>query len=133
MTHPRLVHDAKELAGCFYDNDRSATFRATWPSQDDYVAAKWHHFIAPVREGYAELLGLPNVPEDQKELMYEALVDNIEAVTSDGASSPLQLVKDSAAFVGDRYENRLTKETYGAGPRSLRERLRSNTALTFKD
>ena len=129
MTHKRIVHDAKEMAGEFYERDRSVTFRRTWPSEKEYVNTKWTHFVKPVREVYAELLGMPNVADDEKEAMYEALLDQAEDVTSDGAASPLQLVKDSEAFFGDRKENARTQESFGSEARTWREKLRSTTAL----
>lgn len=129
MTHKMIVHDAQEMAGCFYESDRSATFRATWPDQMDYVRAKWHHFVVPVRAGYAELLGRPEVDEETKARIYEALVSDTAQASNDGADSPLQIVKDSEAFVGDRKENTRTVEQFGAHGRGLKEKLRSNTAL----
>ncbi len=129
MVHKMIVHDAQEMAGCFYEEDRSATFRATWPNQMDYVRAKWHHFVVPVRAGYAELLGRSDVPQDQKDMIYEALTADIAASSNDGADSPLQIFKDSEAFVGDRKENARTVESFGKHERSLKEKLRSNTSL----
>lgn len=129
MTHPMIVHDAKEMAGAFYEKDRSDTFRATWPDQDDYVNAKWGHFVAPVRAGYAELLAHPGVPQEQKDRMYDALVADVPAATSEGAASPLPIFKDTANFHGDRAENRRTVDAIGRGPRSMAAKLRSTTAL----
>lgn len=127
--HKRIVHDAKEMAGCFYDHDRSEAFRRTFPSQDEYVALKWPHFVAGVRAAYAELLSHAGVSEDEKAAMYEALTDNASAVMSEGASSPMQIIKDSSAFFGDRRENLRTSETYGTHGRSVKDALRSTTAL----
>ncbi len=129
MTHKMIVHDAKEMAGCFYENERSDTFRATWPDQMDYVNAKWAHFVDPVRKAYAELLGRPDCPEDDKQRMYEALTSDIPAAVSDGAASPLQIFKDTETFVGSRRENHLTHNAVGTRPRTMRERLRTTTAL----
>ena len=127
--HKMIVHDAKEMAGCFYENERSDTFRATWPDQLDYVNAKWAHFVDPVRQGYAELLGRPDVPEADKERMFEALTDNLEAVHSDGAASPLAIFKDTETFYGARRENLKIQDAIGTRPRSMREKLRTTTAL----
>lgn len=127
--HPMIVHDAKEMAGCFYENERSDTFRATWPRQMEYVETKWHHFVAGVREVYAELLAHPNVDEEQKERMYEALIADSDKTMSDGASSPMQIAKDSEVFTGSRRENRVIVNSVGSGPQSLRARLRTTSAL----
>lgn len=127
--HPRIVHDAKEMAGCFYDRDRSEPFRRTFPNQDEYVRLKWPHFVAGVRAAYAELLMHPNVSEAEKEAMYDALLDNATVAHSDGASSPLQIGKDTQAFWGDRRENQRTAATYGTHARTVKDALRSTTAL----
>lgn len=127
--HHRIVHDAKEFAGAFFDNNRSEAFRKTWPSQDDYVAAKWHHFVEGVRGAYAELLARPDVPQDDKDRVYDALVADAPGSASMGAPSPLQLIRNTEAFVGDRGENTRTKETFGSHARSNREKWRSTTAL----
>lgn len=128
MTHPTIVHDAKELAGCFYEKNRSDKFRASWPNQMTYVNTKWPHFVQGVREGYAELLGHPGTPEDMKERIYEALLDNATEVHSDSAASPIQIAKNSQQFIGDRYENRKIIEAAGREAASLASRLRSTTA-----
>lgn len=128
MTHPQIVHDAKELAGCFYERNRSEKFRASWPNIMTYVNTKWPHFVQGVREGYAELLGRDDVPEEDKERMFAALTDNAESVYSDAAGSPLQIAKDSQQFHGDKYENRMIREKVGSGAASLASRLRTTTA-----
>lgn len=129
MVHRMIAHDAKEMAGEFYERERSLTFRASWPKQMEYVNIKWPHFVQGVREVYAELLGRDDVPEDDKEKMFDALTSDAEASHSDGASSPLQIFKDTENFVGDRRENAKVVDKIGSGERSFKERLRSTTAL----
>ena len=131
MTHQRIVSDAKEMAGCFYDQERSETFRRTWPSQEEYVDMKWAHFVPAVREVYSELLGRPNIDPAEKEAMYEALIDQAGQIVSGGAHSPIPIFKDTAAYFGDRRENRLTRENYGAHARTLNQKLRTTTALSI--
>jgi hypothetical protein len=129
MTHPLIVHDAKEMAGCFYENDRSAVFRRTWPKDTDYVNAKWHHFVVAVRGVYAELLARPDVSIEDKDRMYEALTDQVEQTFSDGASSPLPILKNSETFQGDKFENRQINRIVERREFSLKEKLRTTTAL----
>lgn len=126
-----IVHDAKELAGCFYEEERSDVFRATWPKQQEYIDVKWPHFVAGVREAYSELLGRADesVPEDQKERMYEALIADAPRSRSEGAPSPIPILRGTEAFHGSRAENRRILEAIGKGSRSLAAKLRSTTAL----
>lgn len=131
MTNPRIVHDAKEMAGEFYDRDRSETFRRTWPSEMEYVNTKWPHFVVAVREIYAELLGRPSVPDDVKEELYEALLDQAAEARCDGAHSPLPILKDTETFFGDRRENIRTRENYGSHARTLAQKLRTTSALSL--
>jgi hypothetical protein len=119
------------MAGCFYDMDRSETFRRTWPNQKEYVDMKWAHFVPAVREVYSELLGRPSISPEQKEEIYEALIDQADKIISGGAHSPIPIFKDTSAYFGDRRENVQTRETYGAHARSLSQKLRTTTALSM--
>lgn len=113
MTHPMIVHDAKEFAGEFYDCNRSMKFRTSWPSQDGFVKLNWPNFVEHVRSVYAKMLGLPSFPEAEKQKIYAALIAEAPANRSDTALSPLQLAPNTEAFVGDRRENAKTDEAYG--------------------
>jgi hypothetical protein len=113
MTHPMIVHDAKEFAGVFYDQKRSGKFRTTWPSQMGFVNANWPNFVVHVRSAYAEMLARPNTPQDQKDKIYAALIDDAKVNRSDGADSPLQLTPNTQAFEGDRRANAKVDEDYG--------------------
>lgn len=126
-----IVHDAKELAGQFYEQARrSRKFRASWPNDKSYVELKWPHFVTAVREAYGALLGQKNVPEHDKQLMYQALIaDAASGSNSEGASSPLPIHPNTEAFFGDRSENRKTEADFGTHGESLKALLRSSTAL----
>lgn len=125
MTHKMIVHDAKEFAGVFYEQSRSAKFRATWPSQDSYVRANWQHFVVHVRSVYAQMLGRADVPQKQKDLIYDALIADAAGAHAPDAELPLQLAPDTQAFVGDSKENALIDDAYGkaAAARPVKDML----------
>ena len=108
-----IVHDAKEFAGTFYEHNRSDKFRATWPDQRDYVRQNWKHFVVHVRAVYADMLTRNDVPQEQKDRIYDALLHDARKSHTDAAEQPLQLAPNTEAFVGDRRENTRTVETYG--------------------
>lgn len=114
MTHPRIVHDAKEFAGTFYDRNRTMKFRATWPNQDNFVASCWPRFVEHVRAMYATMLTKNDVSQRDKDMIYDALIADANAGSmTDGAESPLQLTPNTEAFEGDRRENAKTDESFG--------------------
>lgn len=115
MTHPRIVHEAKEFAGVFYERDRSALFRSMWPSQDEYVKHKWPHFVVAVREAWSAGLGDPSVPQKIKDYFYEALVADAADNQSARAITPIQISPGTLQFEGDPYENRQTAKNIANG------------------
>lgn len=115
MTHPRIMHEAKEFAGVFYDQDRSALFRSMWPSQDEYVKFKWPHFVVAVRDVWATMLGRDDVPEAHKKYIYEALIGDAAGARSHQASDVVQLAPNTQQFEGDPFENRETAKNIANG------------------
>lgn len=132
MTDHRIVKAAKENAGVFYDQDRSALFRQTWPDQDVYVQAKWPHFVASVREGWSGALGDPSTPQAVKDYFYDALVaDRVqEAASSPAQNDVVQLAPGTNQFHGDKFENRETAKNFGNGGWLHRKLM--TTAAKFK-
>lgn len=130
MTHPAIVHEAKEFAGVFYDQDRSALFRSMWPSQDEYVQHKWVHFVAPVIKIWSEMLGRPDVPERMKDFMFKAIVANAAQASSPNALDVIQLAPDTQQFRGDPFENRETAKKIGNGGDNHRHLM--TTAVKFR-
>lgn len=116
MTHPMIVRDAEEMAGQFYELQRSDKFRKTWPNQMQFVKAAWPRFVKAVRAIYADLLGQERVSEDDKHKMYTALIADAPGAHSMEATDPLPLAPGTQAFEGDRAENRHTDETFGKVP-----------------
>lgn len=115
MTHPRIVHEAKEFAGTFYDQDRSALFRSMWPSQDEYVSHKWPHFVAAVKQVWSTMLGDPSVPQSIKDYCYDAIVADSRGASSPNALDVVQLAPGTQQFHGDPFENRQTAKTVANG------------------
>lgn len=70
-----VAQTAKEMAGCWYeeaahDND----FYHFYPKQKMFINREWKRFIEPAKKQLAIMLGLPMVPEWQKERIMDALV-----------------------------------------------------------
>lgn len=116
MTHPMIVHDAKEFAGVFYDQKRTNKFRATWPNQMDYVNANWPNYVVHVRSAYATMLTRRDVPQSEKDKIFAALTADAQKNRSDDAQAPLQLAPNTEAFLGDKRENVKTDESFGKRP-----------------
>lgn len=79
---PELIKKtAQEIAGCFYDQNRTDQFRAEAGSQDHFVKRHWKSHIGLAIESLAGLLGNRGIPEDQKELVHEAILEFYERGT----------------------------------------------------
>lgn len=64
---------SKEIAGAFYDMNRSDRFRRNAGTQDHFVKHHWKDHVETAVECLAALLGMPGTPDNQKEEIYEAL------------------------------------------------------------
>ena len=72
--HKLLENIAKEICGAAYeDMAKDDIFFKHWPNQKMFIKKQWGNFVKPARESLAQLLGRPDWPEEQKELMMEAL------------------------------------------------------------
>ena len=72
---PELIKKtAKEIAGCFYDMNRSERFRKEAGTQDHFVRRQWKHYVPTAVESLAGVLGLPGTPDDQKEIIHDAIM-----------------------------------------------------------
>lgn len=132
MTYKAIVHEAKEFAGVFYDQDRSALFRTMWPNQDEYVRTKWPHFVAAVRQVWSGMLGQPEVPDNFKEYIFKALISDANADSSMSALDVVQLAPGTQQFHGDPYENRQTASNIGNGGSTHRHLMMSGAKYKFK-
>jgi len=108
-----LRHDAEQVAGEFYDMERSDKFRLNWPNQDQFVQSEWKNFVAAVRSIYTERLGDPMTPEADKEKMYKAIVLQHNMAQNKESDTRLQIMPNTQNFVGDRAENKKTIERFG--------------------
>lgn len=72
--HREIREIAKDIAGAYYEMDRSPQFRINFPIPELYIMTSWHKFIDAAREAMAEELMNPNVSEDRKQKIYEALL-----------------------------------------------------------
>src|SRR3974390_2581862 len=102
MTHRRIVHDAQEFAGVFYEKNRSRKFRNTFPSQMEYVKQEWPRFVEAVRVCYAQMLASndASITEKMKEEIYEALVADAPTSFKADAEAPLQVRPNTQAYDG---------------------------------
>jgi hypothetical protein len=72
---------AKEIAGTFYDMNRTDQFRAEAGSQDHFVKRHWKSHVGVAIECLGGVLGLPGTPDDQKETIHAAILEFHERAT----------------------------------------------------
>jgi hypothetical protein len=105
MTERTIRLMAKELAGTFYEDNRSEQFRRTFPTLKAYMRGQWHQDgqIVINKPGWMyhidlarKVLGLMLSQSDErvspimKERIYEALLDEHERATSPQAKKVTQ-------------------------------------------
>lgn len=125
-----LYHDAREVAGVFYDMNRSEKFRTNWPNQDRFVETNWKTFVEATRQMYAERLGNPTLDPVQARKMHLALVLQAMMAKGEEADNRLQIAPGTQAFEGDKAENRKTMERFGPNP-NLRAALKNSITPLF--
>lgn len=87
MTHKLIADTAKGMAGEHYEQlARNNRFYAAWPDQAEYVRQKWELYLDVARQVLTAMLGDPNRPEDQKEVIADAIL-------RDGAVNPKRMAK----------------------------------------
>jgi len=73
---PELVKKtAQEVAGAFYDMNRSERFRQYAGTQDAFVAAAWKDHIQTAVDLLAQLLAMPGTSDHEREAIYDALTE----------------------------------------------------------
>lgn len=102
-----IQYAAEQLAGDFYEHERSPTFRATWPNQDKFVQAKWIHHVDQAVKQLAGMLGHPAVPEQAKHEIAAALIEFNASATRPGARDVIQLTPNTEAYEGDKTIHRM--------------------------
>lgn len=81
MTVRLIRHQAKELAGAFWEADRSERFRAFFPNVHQFIGRLWPDFVTAARDVLVDMLNRKDVSPHLKEEIADALVeDNKRAV-----------------------------------------------------
>ncbi len=110
----RIIYDkARDLAGEFYDNDRSDKFRANWPSQDEYAKCNWKSYVEEARSQLVARLADPHYPITEKNKIWSAIVLERKINETKPMDPGIQIRKDSQQFVGDKRENKKITEKFG--------------------
>lgn len=132
----KLYARAADLAGAFFDGNRSKKFRANWKSADDYAEANKNAFIAQARADFSKILANPKADPNEQRVCYLALL--LERAFSEGlkqlgreTDTQLQVLKGTAQFEGDSHENKKIAEKFGERP-NLRAQLRAGAAKLAK-
>jgi hypothetical protein len=106
MTGQLLRMTAKELAGAQYDKFRlfgSERFAKECPSEREYVARHWPHFIMQAKAALCLVLESENTPEHQKQAIFEELLRHAEDSQSPNAVDILQVTTDPREKEDVRY------------------------------
>jgi hypothetical protein len=122
-----LISDAKQIAGEFHGQNRSEKFRANWPDEYKFASTNWKSFVEPMIRQYAELLGRPDVSEQDKHRIYIARLMWEKLGEGKERDNRLQLAPNTQQFVGDAFENRKIKEKFGTH-RNFRAAVLNNVA-----
>lgn len=73
--HEMVAQTAKEMAGCWYEEAaHDNEFYKFYPCQKMFVNKEWKRFVNPAKATLAQMLGLFEVPEWQKEQIMDALI-----------------------------------------------------------
>lgn len=93
MSHPLVKQLAIELAGIFYDRNRSDRFRKAFPTPEHYfngrqvmmpgrvdehlqqITPGWQHHVKTSRKMLTAMLKMQNVDQFKKDAIYEALME----------------------------------------------------------
>lgn len=122
-----LCSDAKQVAGEFHGMNRSAKFRANWPSEYVFADAEWKNFVEAVRTMYAVRLRDPKTPPAEARRMHLAIVLHTMAEQGAEKDPRIQLAPNSQQFVGDPYENRKIVNDYGKHSNTFKDLLLGST------
>lgn len=79
---PELVRKtAEEVAGAFYDENRTDRFRRYAGTQDAFVKAAWKDHVQTAVDLLTTLLSMPGTTDLQKQSIYDALMEFQERST----------------------------------------------------
>ena len=107
MTERTIRSMAKELAGIFYEDNRSPAFRRTFPTLKAYMRGQWHqngdivinkpgwmYHVDLARKVLVQMLSQSDekVSGIMKERIYEALIEEHEKATAEQARRVTQRI-----------------------------------------
>ncbi|KAA3504604.1 hypothetical protein DXM27_05160 [Rhizobium rhizogenes] len=73
---PELIqHTAKEIAGAFYDMNRTDQFRAQAGTQRRFVKMHWKDHIQTAIDSLVGVMALPGTTEHVKQEIYDAITE----------------------------------------------------------
>jgi hypothetical protein len=79
---PQLIkHTAKEIAGAFYDMNRTERFRQQAGTQRRFVRQHWKDHVEVAVEALVGVLSLPGTSDHEKNAIYDALTEFNERAT----------------------------------------------------
>lgn len=76
---------AKDMAGAFYEENRSPRFRKLWPDQRQFIARSWPGFLDQAEATLIQMLNDPSTPQYTKDEIYEAILEQRKRDTGPGA------------------------------------------------
>lgn len=88
---------AYEMAGAFYDNadvleqgvkHRSERFRKACKDQEEFIAKYWTAFVPMARKVLAHQLNDPHKPQKDKDLIFDALLEDRGFASETRAAAP---------------------------------------------
>ena len=75
FAHEMVAEVAKGMAGAWYEEAaHDNEFFAFYPSQHAFIKREWHRFVPAAKAQMSVMLSSSGVPEQQKELIFDALV-----------------------------------------------------------
>lgn len=84
--HTLVAQTAQEMAGALYEElAKNNDWYLLNPDQKEFIERTWGSLIEQARGVLAKMLGSPNTPEEQKELIAEALILDNSLVVGRGA------------------------------------------------
>lgn len=106
MTERTVKEMAKELAGAFYEDNRSEAFRKAFPTLKAYMRGQWHqpngdikidkpgwmYHVDMARKVLTAMLGQPDatISPAMKERIYDALIEEHRQATAPQAKTVTQ-------------------------------------------
>jgi hypothetical protein len=122
-----LCEDAKEIAGEFYGMNRSAKFRANWPSEYVFADCQWKNFVEAARAMYAARLGDPLTSPYDARRMHLAIVLHTMAEQGAQKHEGLQIAPNTQQFEGDKFENKKIADSFGKQSDTFKDLLLGST------